>query len=223
MYWLNFWDVTSRLYSSWCQRYWRGRCHYSQRSVPHWGSSCSGGRLLVLHGLSLHEPAHIPDAEHQVRPGVKQVAKATNDVSVLCCVHYLRRAVAAQLQSFFHRSVGGVVAIHPSQLNNAWRSELDEDWNLCLAEPRFWDRNREVTHMKVAFICALNSSTSWSSHQWWWDCWRRHLPAEQSGHCPINTPPPHGYSIGSPSSRVFCLAWRPMLAINGDSIENLVQ
>jgi hypothetical protein len=53
--------------------------------------------LLVLHYRSRHEPTNIADGECQLRPCVEEVAKAPNNTSVLCSVHLLRRAVAAQL------------------------------------------------------------------------------------------------------------------------------
>jgi len=54
--------------------------------------------LLVLRRWPLHEPAHVPDGERQVRPGVHQVAQAVDNAPVLCGINLFCRAVVAQLQ-----------------------------------------------------------------------------------------------------------------------------
>jgi hypothetical protein len=53
--------------------------------------------LLMLRRRSLHEPTNVADRECQVRPCVDEVAKTPHKTSVLCSVHLLRHAVAAQL------------------------------------------------------------------------------------------------------------------------------
>jgi hypothetical protein len=75
--------------------------------------------LLVLRYRSPHEPTNVADGECQVRPCVGEVAKASHKTSVLCSVHLLCRAVAAQLQSLLHWSESWVAIGEPSQLNDA--------------------------------------------------------------------------------------------------------
>jgi hypothetical protein len=53
--------------------------------------------LLVLHYRSLYEPTNVANRECQVRPCVGEVAKAPHKTLVLCSVHLLHRAIAAQL------------------------------------------------------------------------------------------------------------------------------
>jgi hypothetical protein len=60
--------------------------------------------LLVLRRRSLHELTNVADGECQVRSCVRKVAKAPHKTPVLCSVHLLRRAVAAQLKPLLHRS-----------------------------------------------------------------------------------------------------------------------
>jgi hypothetical protein len=70
--------------------------------------------LLVLRRRSLHEPINVADGECQVQPCVGEVAKAPHKTLVLCSVHLLRRAVAAQLQPLLHRSESWVAVGEPS-------------------------------------------------------------------------------------------------------------
>jgi hypothetical protein len=75
--------------------------------------------LLVLHRRSLYEPTNVTDGECQVRPCVDEVAKAPHKMSVLCSVHLLSRAIAAQLQPLLHQSESWVIVGEPSHLNDA--------------------------------------------------------------------------------------------------------
>jgi hypothetical protein len=75
--------------------------------------------LLVFHRRSLHEPTNVADGECQVRPCVGEVAKVPRKTSVLCSVHLLRCAVAAQLQPLLHRTESWVAVGESSQLNDA--------------------------------------------------------------------------------------------------------
>jgi hypothetical protein len=70
--------------------------------------------LLVLRRRSLHEPINVADGECQVQPCVGEVAKAPHKTLVLCSVHLLRRAVAAQFQPLLHRSESWVAVGEPS-------------------------------------------------------------------------------------------------------------
>jgi hypothetical protein len=70
--------------------------------------------LLVLHRRLLHELAHIPDSERQVRSGMNQVAQATDKMSVLHHINLLCLAIVAQLQPLLHRSVDRAAATHAS-------------------------------------------------------------------------------------------------------------
>jgi hypothetical protein len=73
----------------------------------------------VLRRRSLHEPTDVANGEGQVWPCVGEVAKAPHKTSVLCSIHFLRRAIAAQLQSLLHQSESWVAIGESSQLNNA--------------------------------------------------------------------------------------------------------
>jgi hypothetical protein len=70
--------------------------------------------LLVLRRRSLHEATNIADRERQVRLCVGEVAKAPHKTPVLCGVHFLRRAVVAQLQPLLHQSECWVAISEPS-------------------------------------------------------------------------------------------------------------
>jgi hypothetical protein len=70
--------------------------------------------LLMLHRQLLYELADIPDSERHIWPGMNQVVQATDNTSVLRHINLLCLAVAAQLQSLLHQSVGRVASIHSS-------------------------------------------------------------------------------------------------------------
>jgi hypothetical protein len=68
--------------------------------------------LLVLHRRSFHEPTNVADRKRQVWPCVGEVAKASHKTPLLCGVHFLRRAVTAQLQPLLHQS--GLQSVSPA-------------------------------------------------------------------------------------------------------------
>jgi hypothetical protein len=70
--------------------------------------------LLVLHCRSLHEPTNVADREYQVRPCVREVAKAPHKTPVLRSIYLLHHAIATQLQSLLHRSESWVAVDEPS-------------------------------------------------------------------------------------------------------------
>jgi hypothetical protein len=70
--------------------------------------------LLVLRCRPLHEPTNVTDGECQVRSCVGEVEKAPHKTPVLRSVHFLRRAVTAQLQFLLHRSESWVAVGEPS-------------------------------------------------------------------------------------------------------------
>jgi hypothetical protein len=76
--------------------------------------------LMVLHCRSLHEPTNVADREYQVRPCVREVAKAPHKTPVLRSIYLLHHAIAAKLQSLLHQSESWVAVDEPSQLNDAW-------------------------------------------------------------------------------------------------------
>jgi len=67
----------------------------------------------------LHEPAHVPDGEHDVWPGVDQVAQAPDQPPVMGWIDLLRRALLTQLELLLHRGVGRIAACHAAELEDA--------------------------------------------------------------------------------------------------------
>jgi hypothetical protein len=108
--------------------------------------------LLVLRCRLLHESTNVADGECQVRPCVGEVAKAPHKTPVLCSVHLLHRAVAAQLQSLLHRSESWVAVGEPSQLNDALGvgglSKRDPGVALVHLDPQVEGEKRQVTHLE---------------------------------------------------------------------------
>jgi hypothetical protein len=108
--------------------------------------------LMMLHRRSLHEPTNIADGECQVWPCVHEVAKAPHKTPILCSIHLLYRAVAAQLQSLLHRSESWVAVGEPSQLNDALGigdlSKRDPEVALVHLDPQVEGEKSQTTHLE---------------------------------------------------------------------------
>ena len=73
----------------------------------------------MLNHRPLHEPAHVPDGERDVRLGMDQVAQAPNHSPVMGWIDLLRCALPTQLELLLHRGVGRIAACHATKLEDA--------------------------------------------------------------------------------------------------------
>ena len=118
--------------------------------------------LQMLHHGPLHEPAHIPDGEHKVRPGMDQLAQAPDQPPVMGWIDLLRRALSTQLKLLLHRGVGRIIACHATELEDALGivglAEGDPGGVLV-----HFDAEVEAEEAEVTMSNALNTSTFCSS------------------------------------------------------------
>ena len=73
----------------------------------------------MLHHRPLHELAHVPDGERDVRPGMDQLAQAPDQPPVMGWIDLLRRALPTQLELLLHWGVGRIAACHATELEDA--------------------------------------------------------------------------------------------------------
>ena len=70
----------------------------------------------MLMSWLLHETGHELDADGEILPCVDEVAEASDKPPVLCCVHFCRCALVAELEPFLHQGVNGIAVSHPRHL-----------------------------------------------------------------------------------------------------------